>query len=104
MHAERQIKNQIEGGTLVTLIFSDADTFIKIYEQCEKDEIIYFIQPAFCFAKEISAELYQELMNSGSIESEFNTDILVVRRNEAFSEFYNKYYNSLPVSNRLKTL
>jgi hypothetical protein len=93
---EEQIEGQIEGRTIVEVIFPDVDSdFLELYVQIQDDKEIFFIQPAFLKSKQINQSVYDELCAQFTEEQEFNTDPKIIGTELSYDDFYEKYYNNI---------
>ncbi|RLJ20783.1 hypothetical protein DJ031_04545 [bacterium endosymbiont of Escarpia laminata] len=90
--ADRQIKRQLTGETVVKILFTDTHPgYISLYNQ----ESGFFIAPPFCETKQITPEIYSELSSKFTNEQEFNTDPEILDSGMTYDAFFDKYYNNI---------
>ncbi len=88
--ATKQIKNKIEGKTVLNMLFTDAEAeIINLYEQTDG----YYIKPVFKKTKKLSRDKYLEIINFPQSNTKFCTDIPDTDSNMKYDEFFNNYYN-----------
>lgn len=87
----QQITREIEGKVVVNIHFTDiSPETVSLYHQEDK----FFIRPVFGKVKEISAEIYNELISKFTGEQEFCTHPEVIRCQMTYDDFFNKYFNN----------